>query len=183
MGLLNIEMLGSAVLREKAQPVDVVVDEDAPDRGVTPEVRTLIRDMFDTMYHAEGVGLAGPQVGVSLRLTVLDVPSEVEGERHVHALINPVIVESSSSTEKGVEGCLSIPGIEEKVLRPIEVVVEALTPDGDTVRIEADGLLARALQHELDHLDGVLFLDRLTPLKRELATRRWKRSLADAETS
>lgn len=182
MGLLNIELLGSPVLREKAQAVEVVTEEDAPDRGVSFDVKALIRDMFDTMYHAEGVGLAGPQVGVSLRVTVLDVPGDPGGDRHVHALINPVIIETSGGTEKGIEGCLSIPGIEEKVARPAQVVVEAWDPEGTRVRIEAEGLLARAIQHELDHLDGVLFLDRLSPLKRELALKRWKRFLADADT-
>ena len=168
MAVLNIEYLGSAVLREEAAPVEAVDDD----------IRALVRDMFDTMYHAEGVGLAAPQVGISTRITVLDVPGEEEGVRHVHALINPVIVETSSETEKGMEGCLSIPGIEESVVRHSRVSVEALSPDGDPVRLEAEGLFARALQHELDHLDGVLFLDRLTPLKRDIVMRKWRKSRA-----
>ena len=167
MALLDLEILGSRVLREEAAPVDTVTDE----------LRRLIQDMFDTMYNAEGIGLAGPQVGVSRRVLVVDVTNDDES-RHVHALINPVIVESSKATDKAVEGCLSIPGIEEKVSRPVRVTVEALSPDGDPVRIEADDLLARALQHEVDHLDGVLFLDRLSPLKRSILLKKWRKSMA-----
>ena len=144
---------------------------------VTDELRRLIQDMFDTMYNAEGIGLAGPQVGVSRRVLVVDVTNDDES-RHVHALINPVIVESSKATDKAVEGCLSIPGIEEKVSRPVRVTIEAMSPDGDPVRIEADDLLARALQHEVDHLDGVLFLDRLSPLKRSIVLKKWRKSMA-----
>ena len=169
MALLDIEILGSRVLREEAAPVDTVTDE----------LRRLIQDMFDTMYNAEGIGLAGPQVGVSRRVLVVDVTNDDES-RHVHALINPVIVESSKATDKAVEGCLSIPGIEEKVSRPVRVTVEAMSPDGDPVRIEADDLLARALQHEVDHLDGVLFLDRLSPLKRSIVLKKWRKSTANA---
>ena len=168
MAVLNIELLGSSVLRDEAEPVEALDDD----------VRALIRDMFDTMYHAEGVGLAAPQVGISKRITVLDVPGEEEGVRHVHALINPVMIETSSETEKGMEGCLSIPGIEESVVRHSRVSVEALGPDGAAVRLDAEGLFARALQHEVDHLDGVLFLDRLTPLKRDIVMRKWRKSQA-----
>lgn len=164
--ILEIEMLGAAVLRQQAEPVDEITDE----------IRALVRDMFDTMYHAEGVGLAAPQVGVSYRITVLDVPTEDEDEsRTVLALINPVILQASKATEKGVEGCLSIPGIEESVTRPVRVSVSALSPEGEEIRIDAEGLLARALQHEVDHLDGVLFLDRLSTLKRDLALRKWRK--------
>ena len=167
MALLDIETLGSKILREEAAPVE----------AVTEETRRLIRDMFDTMYHAEGIGLAGPQVGVSQRVLVVDVTNEDES-RHVHALINPVIVASSKATGKAAEGCLSIPGMEEKVTRPVHVTVEALSPEGDTVCIEADDLLARALQHEVDHLDGVLFIDRLSPLKRGILLKKWRKALA-----
>ena len=169
MALLEIEIMGSRVLREKAAPVETVTDE----------TRRLIRDMFDTMYDAEGIGLAAPQVGVSERVMVVDVPEE-DGERHVHALVNPVIVESASETEKASEGCLSIPGLEEVVTRPVRVVVEGLSPSAEPVRIEAGGLLARALQHELDHLDGILFIDRLSPLKRGILMRKWRKKRGGA---
>lgn len=164
MALLQIEILGARVLREQAAPVEAVDDE----------LRRLARDMFDTMYHAEGIGLAGPQVGVPRRILVIDVTNDDES-RHVHALVNPVIVEASREQDKASEGCLSIPGLEEKVSRPVRVTVEALSLDGDPVRIEADGLFARALQHEVDHLDGVLFIDRLSPLKRGILLRKWRK--------
>ncbi len=165
MAVLEIEIMGARILREKASPVDTMTDE----------IRLLIRDMFETMYDAEGIGLAAPQVGVSQRILVVDVADEGE-ERHVHALVNPVIVESSRETGTETEGCLSIPGLEETVTRPLEVAVEALSPGGEPVRIEADGLLARALQHEVDHLDGVLFIDRLSPLKRGILLRKWRKN-------
>ena len=165
MAILGIETLGSRVLREKAAPVEAVTDD----------VRRLVRDMMDTMYDAEGIGLAAPQVGISERILVVDVGDEDEN-REVHALINPVIVEFGKETEKASEGCLSIPGIEEMVNRPARVIVEALNPDGDPVRIEAEGLLARALQHEVDHLDGILFIDRLSSLKRGIILRKWRKS-------
>lgn len=164
MALLEIEILGAKVLRERAAPVEVV----------TNETRRLIRDMFDTMYDAEGIGLAGPQVGVSERVMIVDVPDE-DGNHRVHALINPTIVERGKETDKETEGCLSIPGLEEMVTRPVRVVVEALSPSAEPVRIEADGLLARALQHEIDHLDGILFIDRLSPLKRGILMRKWRK--------
>ena len=170
MAILHIEILGARVLRGQAAPVEAVDDE----------LRRLARAMFDTMYHAEGIGLAGPQVGVPRRILVIDVTNDDES-RHVHALVNPVIVEASREQDKASEGCLSIPGLEEKVTRSVRVTVEALSPDGDPVRIEADGLFARALQHEVDHLDGVLFIDRLSPLKRGILLRKWRKNLSAAK--
>jgi len=170
VALLDIEVLGARILREEAAPVEAVDDD----------LRRLARDMFDTMYHAEGIGLAGPQVGVSRRILVVDVKNDDES-RHVHALVNPVVVEASREQDKASEGCLSIPGLEENVTRPVRVTVEALSLDGDPVRIEADGLLARALQHEVDHLDGVLFIDRLSPLKRGILLRKWRRNQRTSE--
>ncbi|MYG80763.1 MAG: peptide deformylase [Gemmatimonadetes bacterium] len=167
MALLDIRLLGEKVLRRKADPVEELSDE----------TRRLVSDMWDTLYEAEGLGLAAPQVGMCLRFLVVDVADEDES-RHVHALVNPVVVESSNATDKAREGCLSIPGIEETVTRPARVTVEALSVDGEAVRIEADGLLARALQHEVDHLDGVLFIDRVSPLKRSMLLRKWRKSKA-----
>ena len=164
MALLKIRILGAKVLREKAAPVETV----------TEETRRLVRDMFDTMYEAEGIGLAAPQVGISERVMVVDVRDE-DGKHHVHALVNPVIVEAARQTDKAAEGCLSIPGLEEEVTRPVRVVVEALSPSAEPVRVEAEGLLARALQHEVDHLDGILFIDRLSPLKRGILMRKWRK--------
>ncbi len=170
MPIRSIEMLGSEVLRTKAAPVESVDDD----------IRKLVRDLYDTMYHADGIGLAAPQVGISLRLCVLDVSSGEEGEeRAIYALVNPEIVEASSKTEKGVEGCLSIPGIEESVIRPASVVVEALNEHGEAVREEFRDDMSELLQHEIDHLDGVLFLDHLSPLKRGFALKKWRKNRAE----
>ena len=167
MAVRRIELMGSRVLRQEAVPVQEVDDE----------TRRLARDLFDTMYEAEGVGLAAPQVGISRRVLVVDVPAaeSADGARQVHALVNPVVTRSSARTERESEGCLSIPGIEEAVTRPVRVTVKALSPDGEPVRIDADGLLARVLQHEIDHLDGVLFIDRLSPFKRKIVLKKWRK--------
>jgi len=139
---------------------------------VDAEVRRLMDDMMDTMYEADGVGLAAPQVGVSRRIIVVDIR---EPDVVPFALVNPVIVERSDEPERGEEGCLSIPGLWEVVERPARVVVEGLGRDGVSRRIEAEGLLARCLQHEVDHLDGVLFLDRISALKRRMLLKRWQK--------
>lgn len=167
MAVRRIELMGSRVLRQEAAPVQEVDDE----------TRRLARDLFDTMYEAEGVGLAAPQVGISRRVLVVDVPAaeSADGARQVHALVNPVVTRSSARTERESEGCLSIPGIEEAVTRPVRVTVKALSPAGESVRIDADGLLARVLQHEIDHLDGVLFIDRLSPFKRKIVLKKWRK--------
>ena len=162
MSLLNIEMLGSEVLRTPAVEV-AEVDDD---------LRRLIGDMFETMYRAEGVGLAAPQVGISRRVIVVDVHDD---EVKPFALVNPRVVESSRETEKGEEGCLSIPGLSAAVERPAHVAVEGLDRDGNPLRVEGGGLLARCLQHEIDHLDGVLFIDRVGPLKRKMLLQKWKK--------
>lgn len=162
MAVLKIEMLGSEVLRKRAEEI-AEVDDD---------LRSLIDDMFQTMYEAEGVGLAGPQVGVSRRVIVVDVREEgVEP----FALINPVLVESSGETERAEEGCLSMPGLSGVVERSARVVVEGLDREGKPLRIEGEGLLGRCLLHEIDHLDGVLFIDRVSPLKRKMLLSRWRK--------
>lgn len=162
MALRTIELWGSEALRRKAEPVEQVDDE----------LRTLIDDMFETMYQAEGVGLAAPQIGISRRVIVVDVHDE--GTRPF-ALINPRLVEASPETEKGEEGCLSIPGLSAMVERAARVVVEGLDRNGEPVRIEGAELLGRCLQHEIDHLDGVLFVDRVSPLQRNMLARKWKK--------
>lgn len=157
-----LRFLGDPVLREKAAPITDLSDE----------VRTLIADMFDTMYAEEGVGLAAPQVGVGQRVIVVD-PREPDVEPF--ALINPAVVAADDELDRAEEGCLSIPGLREIVERPAAVRVEALDPDGRTVTIDAEGLLARILQHEVDHLDGILFLDRVSALKRKMLLKRWQK--------
>jgi peptide deformylase len=164
MAILKIETLGAEVLRRRADEVEVVAND--------PETARLIEDMFETMYDAHGIGLAAPQVGISRRLIVVHVNEEDEKP---FALFNPVVVESSKSKEKGEEGCLSIPNVSALVERPTEVVVEGVDPNGNPVRIEADGMLARCLQHEIDHLDGILFLDRLSPLKRNMILKKYRK--------
>ncbi len=134
------------ILRKKAKEVTKVDDR----------VRLLISDMIDTMYHADGVGLAAPQVGILKRIVVIDVGDGV------HALINPEILRQSGE-EIDYEGCLSIPGIRGRVKRPAHVVVRALDQDGKETEFGADGLLARAVCHETDHLDGILFIDKVLP--------------------
>ena len=131
----------------------------APVAAVDDRVRALIRDMFETMYGAEGIGLAAPQVGVGKRIIVIDV-SPVDKTVPPVVLVNPEIVERTGSV-MGVEGCLSIPGIQGEVRRAETVVVRGRDEQGKAVRIRADGILARALQHEIDHLDGILFIDRI----------------------
>jgi len=170
MAIQKIELLGSPVLRERAAEVVTV------DAGT----RTLIQNLFETMYSARGIGLAAPQVGVSQRVIVLDVrPSDPQAPPPL-ALLNPRIVEASRETTREVEGCLSIPGVEEVVERSAHVVVEAMDPDQQPVRLDAAGMFARALQHEIDHLDGILFLDRISPLKRRLLLQKWKKTQAEA---
>jgi peptide deformylase len=162
MSVLKIAYLGESVLRTRATEV-VEIDD---------ELRLLIDDMLETMYDAEGIGLAAPQVGVSKRVMVVDVR---EKDSSPFALVNPRLVEADAKREKAEEGCLSIPGISAPVERPANVVVEGLDRDGHPVRIEAAGLLARCLQHEIDHLDGVLFIDRVSPLRRDMLLKRYRR--------
>jgi peptide deformylase len=162
MPVRPVRLLGDPVLRTPAAPVADVDDG----------VRALIRDLFDTMYAEDGVGLAAPQVGIGRRVIVVDPR---DGETVPFALVNPSIVWASVETDRREEGCLSIPGINDVVERSLRVVAEGLDPDGHTVRVDADGLLARILQHEVDHVDGILFLDRLSPLKRRMALAKWQK--------
>jgi peptide deformylase len=167
MASLEIRIMGDPVLREEADAVDTIDDE----------IRQLARDMFDTMYEADGVGLAAPQVGITRRLIVVDPREEGVTPR---ALVNPRVKETSTETDRAEEGCLSIPGLKEVVERQAEVVVEAEDLDGVTQTIEADGLLARVLLHEIDHLNGILFVDRVSPLKRRMLMKKWKKLQAEA---
>ena len=160
MAALEIRMMGDPVLRQEARPVDEVNDD----------LRRLAQDMFDTMYEADGVGLAAPQVGILKRLIVVD-PREQDVSPV--ALVNPRVVDTGSESERAEEGCLSIPGLREVVERSGSVTVDALDLDGEPLRIEAEGLHARVLLHEIDHLDGVLFLDRVSPLKRKMLLKKW----------
>jgi peptide deformylase len=158
MALLDIHVLGSPVLRQETVPVTEITDK----------VRTLARDMFETMYAAKGIGLAAPQVGRLERLTVIDV------DDNPMTLINPEIV-TREGRSKGEEGCLSIPDIFGDVERSARISIRAMGLDGESFEIDAKDLLARCLQHEIDHLHGRLFLDYLGAFKRRSAMAQWEK--------
>ena len=141
-------------------PEPFLATKALPVRSVDGRIRELVRDMFDTMYESKGIGLAAPQIGVGKRVIVLDI-SPVEEEIKPLALVNPEIVGKQGQVE-GMEGCLSVPGVEGMVCRYESVTVTGKNESGDPVTIEASGLLSRVLQHEIDHLDGILFIDRLS---------------------
>jgi peptide deformylase len=141
-----------------------------PVEAITDEIRKLVDDMVDTMYAAPGIGLAAPQIGLPLRVCVIDLSVGRRGGE-LHTLINPEFVERTGMQLED-EGCLSVPGFTATVARPARAVVRALDRSGVERVIEGTGLLARALQHEMDHLDGRLFLDRLRGLKREVIVRK-----------
>lgn len=144
--------------------------ESPPVERFDDELKSLAEDMLETMYAAPGVGLAAPQIGINIRLAVVDVTGGRE-EGHQLILVNPRVVWQEGS-QRDEEGCLSIPGFSAMVTRPMRVRVEALDLTGKAHEIEASELLARALCHEIDHLDGVLYLDRISPLKRDLIKRK-----------
>lgn len=158
MSLLDIHVLGSPVLREQAEPVVEVTDE----------LRRMSDDMFETMYAAQGIGLAAPQVGRLERMFVCDV----DGARYT--FINPELILAEGS-EKAEEGCLSIPEVFGEVTRAASVRMKGLDVEGNPFELDATDLLARCLQHELDHLNGRLFLDHLSLLKRRSAMSKWDR--------
>ncbi|MGH7400035.1 MAG: peptide deformylase [Candidatus Rokuibacteriota bacterium] len=151
MALLTVRLYGDPGLRQVAAPVP----------EITAEVKRIIADMTETMWHQVGIGLAAPQVGLPYRIVVMD-----DGKGGAQALINPVI-ESRSGTVREEEGCLSLPGIFGEVERSKIIKVSAIDADGKPVVLEASGLKARIVQHEMDHLDGVLFIDRLPPVTRD----------------
>jgi len=162
MSLRSLHLLGSPVLRQHSAEVTTVDDD----------VRRLVEDMFETMDASQGVGLAANQVGVARRVAVVDA----DGDRF--AMINPNIVEAEGRAT-AEEGCLSIPDIYGDVSRPERVVIEALDVTGTPFRKEATGLKARAIQHEIDHLDGILFLDHLSLIRRQMLLAKWRREHKD----
>lgn len=145
----------------------------APVEGITEETRTLAKDILETMYSKEGLGLAAPQVGVSKRLIVVDISGPDRRENPM-VLINPVIVSACGEVETS-EGCLSVLNYRSKVQRSEKVRLEALNLAGEQVALEAEGMLAICLQHEIDHLNGVLFIDRISRLKRSLYEQKIKK--------
>ena len=151
--VLKIRMIGDPVLRKKAKKVD----------KLTKDHQRLIDDMVETMHAANGVGLAAPQIGVSERIAVIEMEldEKVPGSGQTYVLINPEISQSSEEKDDHAEGCLSIPGWQGEVTRPLRVTVKAMDRKGNRIKFEAEGQVARAIQHEIDHLDGVLYVDKL----------------------
>ena len=146
--LLRITKIGEEILRQKAQPVEEINDE----------IRQLANDMLETMIDADGVGLAAPQIGRSIRMFVIMADDDVK-----RVFINPQIIKTSNEVGPYDEGCLSIPQVYETIVRPLQVTVQAYDENGKRFTLDADGLLARCIQHENDHLDGVLYIDRGDP--------------------
>jgi peptide deformylase len=171
MALRDIIILPDKRLRVVSEPV----------KAVDAEVRKLVDDMFETMYKAPGVGLAAIQIGVPRRVVTADT-SKKDDEKNPQAFINPEIIWSSEEKNIYEEGCLSIPEYYEEVERPKQVKVKFTDIHGKTVELEADGLLATVLQHEIDHLNGVLFIDHISKLKRDRVVKKFQKAAKrDAE--
>jgi peptide deformylase len=172
MALREILILPDKRLRLVSEPV----------KKITAEVRKLVEDMFETMYDAPGVGLAAIQVGAQQRIVTVDVAKKDE-PKAPQVFINPEIVSTSAETAVHEEGCLSIPEFYDDVERPAQVRVRYLDIDGKSQEIEADGLLATCLQHEIDHLNGVLFIDHLSKLKRDRVLKKFAKAAKRAVAS
>ncbi len=158
MSIRTLHLLGSPALR--APSTNVTVDD---------AVRALVEDLFETMRAAQGVGLAANQIGLTRRVAVVDV-----NDKAPLVLINPRIT-SRAGSQRGEEGCLSIPELYGEVDRAMEITVETTTLEGERIRVDAAEFKARAIQHEIDHLDGILFIDHLSPLKRRMLLKKWQK--------
>ncbi|MCB0330085.1 MAG: peptide deformylase [Bdellovibrionales bacterium] len=169
MTTLDIKIYPDEVLRQKTELVT----------EFSKELHQFLDNMAETMYSANGVGLAAPQVGVLQRITVIDVSEE---GNDLMEFINPQIIAREGKVPSE-EGCLSIPDFRDKIFRAETVTVEAVNRHGEPFSVEADELLAICLQHEIDHLEGVLFIDHLTRLKKDMFKRKWKKRLLEAEAS
>ena len=170
MTVLEIKLLPDPILRKKASPLE----------KVSEEVKTILNDMAETMYNAPGIGLAGNQVGVLKRLVVMDCSTDEE-DPNLIKMINPEIVNSSDEKEELEEGCLSIPDHKSIVKRPANVKVKYLNIDGIEKTLDAEGLLAACVQHEIDHLNGILFVDHISRIKRDMILRKVKKQLRENE--
>ena len=146
----TIRKYGDSVLRQVADPVKVI----------NKEIKNISEKMVEAMLRANGVGIAAPQIGVAKRIIAFDLDGKL------YILINPEIVETSEEEEENLEGCLSIPGVDAPVVRKLRAQVRGITLDEKEVEVEGEGLMARALQHEVDHLAGILFIDYLSPVRR-----------------
>ncbi len=161
--IVPILKYGAPELRKVSEPVD----------HFGGDLEQLVKNMIETMYVSPGIGLAAPQIGINIRLTTIDL-SVGEDAQKLIVLCNPEII-SKEGTQKNDEGCLSIPDFSDTISRPMRVTVRGQSLNGDEIKIEAEGLLARCLSHEIDHLNGVLFVDHLSPLKRSLIRNRIKK--------
>jgi len=171
MALREIITLPDKRLRLKSEPVG----------KITAEIKKLIEDMFETMYDAPGIGLAAIQVAVPKRIVTMDL-SKKEGEKNPRVFINPEIIASSEDVSTYEEGCLSIPEIYEDVERPARVTVKYTDLDGKKHEEEADGLFATCIQHEIDHLNGKLFIDRISKLKRDRIVKKFSKAAKKEKT-
>lgn len=170
MAVLEIISYPNPILRKRCRPVS----------DITPEILKLADNMAETMYAAPGVGLAASQVGASLQVAVVDVTWRTEEGRNITTIVNPVLVYAEGETV-GEEGCLSVPGCMAEVKRSARVLVRGLDRQGKEIEIAGEGLLAVALQHELDHLNGVLFFDHLSRLKRDILKKKLKERLKEIQ--
>jgi len=164
-----VRLYGDPVLRARARPIAAWDDR----------LRALALDMVDTMHAANGVGLAAPQIGESVAIFVAQLPEEV-AKMEPLILANPELIEEEGS-EASSEGCLSLPEIEEEIERPTKIRLRGLAPSGETVDVDADGYLARIMLHELDHLKGILIVDRISPLRRRLLRRQLEKIRKQSE--
>jgi peptide deformylase len=170
MSVRPILILPDPRLRQVTEPVEAF---DA-------ELKATVEDMFETMYEAPGIGLAGPQIGYMKRVVVMDLADPENPDSGKIAMINPEIVAMSDETEISEEGCLSIPELYYEVERPAEVTVRYFTPEGEEVTRHATGRLAVCMQHEIDHLDGVLYIDYLSRLKRDRVLKKFQKRAKQA---
>lgn len=166
-----------AIIEIKKYPDKILKQKTADVTDLNSDTQYLIDNMIETMYSVRGLGLAANQVGVSRRLCVIDCSSK-EDKGQIIVLANPLIIEREGTIESE-EGCLSIPGYISSIKRSEKVFVKGLDREGKQIEVEATGLLARVLQHEIDHLDGLLFIDRMSPIKREFFKRRYKKYLQE----
>ena len=173
MALREIITVGDSRLRERVRPV----------QAITPEIRQLTEDMVETMYEADGVGLAAPQIGELTRIIVIELPEDeaVWGSGKLFMVISPEIVRESREVETGIEGCLSVPGYVGEVERDTEVLVRGMDINGRRFRLRPRDYLARVFQHEIDHLDGVLYIDKLTAPEKIWEVKPGTEEMAEAE--
>ncbi len=173
MALREVITVGDPRLRKRARPV----------QAITPEIRQLAEDMVETMYKADGIGLAGPQIGELTRIIVIELPEDEDiwGSGRLFVVINPEIVRESREVETGIEGCLSVPGYIGEVERATEVLVRGTDLNGKRFRLRPRDYLARVFQHEIDHLNGVLYIDRLTAPEKIWEVKPGTEEMAEAE--